>query len=223
MKYTIYQITNLVNGKIYIGKHQTSNLDDDYMGSGKLLKSAQSKYGLENFKKDIIHIFDTEDEMNAKEAELVTEEFCNRSDTYNICVGGQGGFSYINNNPENFLTEKRLNALWSNEQRTKRRIELYQDDVEFRRKHLEITANARKKAKENNPLGTFHGKKHNHETKRIIGKKNSIAMKGSGNSQYGTMWINNGIESRKIKSIDIIPDGWYKGRVIKNRTAPQRQ
>ena len=28
--YLIYQITNNINGKIYIGKHETDNLDDDY-------------------------------------------------------------------------------------------------------------------------------------------------------------------------------------------------
>ena len=28
----------------------------------------------------------------------------------------------------------------------------------------------------------------------------------------GTMWITNGLKNKKIKSIDIIPEGWYKGR-----------
>lgn len=33
------------------------------------------------------------------------------------------------------------------------------------------------------------------------------------NSQYGTMWITNGRENKKIKKdVDNIPDGWYKGR-----------
>ncbi len=97
MFYTVYQITNLLDGKIYIGKHQTKNLDDGYMGSGKRLRYAMKKYGAENFKKEILFVFETELEMNTKEAELVNEEFVGRDDTYNICFGGQGGWSYINN------------------------------------------------------------------------------------------------------------------------------
>ena len=96
MKYTIYKITNNLDGKIYIGKHQTTDINDSYMGSGILLKRAQKKYGIENFSKEILHVFESEAEMNAKEAELVNQEFCLREDTYNICFGGQGGFGYVN-------------------------------------------------------------------------------------------------------------------------------
>ena len=45
MFFIIYQTTNLINNKIYIGKHQTSDLDDGYLGSGKLLLQAIKKYG----------------------------------------------------------------------------------------------------------------------------------------------------------------------------------
>lgn len=38
MYYTIYKTTNLINGKYYIGKHQTENIYDNYYGSGVALE-----------------------------------------------------------------------------------------------------------------------------------------------------------------------------------------
>lgn len=96
MFYILYQTTNLVNGKTYVGKHKTADLNDSYLGSGKLLLQAIDKYGAENFSREILFVYQTEDEVNAKEAEIVTEDFCKQNDTYNLCVGGRGGFSYIN-------------------------------------------------------------------------------------------------------------------------------
>lgn len=95
-RYLIYQTTNLVNGKIYIGKHETTDIEDDYFGSGKLIKAAINKYGLENFVKTILFELQNEEEMNLLEKCVVTQEFCDREDTYNINVGGDGGWSYIN-------------------------------------------------------------------------------------------------------------------------------
>lgn len=87
MYYTIYRTTNTLNGKIYVGMHQTENLDDGYLGSGKVIKNSVSKYGKEIFHKEILFIFDTEEEMRQKEKELVTDEFCLRDDTYNLTLG----------------------------------------------------------------------------------------------------------------------------------------
>lgn len=90
MYYLIYKTTNIINNKFYIGLHITNNIDDNYLGSGTILKKAIKKYGTENFKKDIIFIFDNKKEMIDKEIELVNDNFINRKDTYNLSKGGFG-------------------------------------------------------------------------------------------------------------------------------------
>jgi len=91
MFYTIYKTTNLINGKYYLGKHQTENLNDDYLGSGSAIKSAIKKYGRKFFTKEILFVFTTEEEMNRKEKELITEDLVASKNTYNKGVGGEGG------------------------------------------------------------------------------------------------------------------------------------
>ena len=123
MFYTIYKITNNTNGKIYIGKHQTDDPNDGYMGSGKFIKAAIKKHGKENFTKEVLHVFETEAEMNVKEKELITEEFVSRNDTYNAGVGGEGGphFKGKKHSPENIkkMTENRKDFTYSEEARRK--------------------------------------------------------------------------------------------------------
>jgi len=89
--YLVYQITNLINGKIYIGIHSTENIEDGYMGSGTYIKQAIKKHGIENFKKDILFDFDNPEEMVEKEIELVTEQFAKLKSTYNAIPGGHPG------------------------------------------------------------------------------------------------------------------------------------
>lgn len=91
MYYTIYETTNKINGNRYIGKHQTEDLNDNYLGSGIRLKHAIQKYGIENFSKEILHVFETEDEMNDKEKELITLDIIKDECYYNISLGGYGG------------------------------------------------------------------------------------------------------------------------------------
>lgn len=93
MNYYIYRITNLVNGKIYIGRRQTNKepVTDSYMGSGTALHKAFEKYGLHNFKKDVVHICSTFEELCKTEAEIVNDEFIHRKDTYNLVEGGAFG------------------------------------------------------------------------------------------------------------------------------------
>lgn len=211
MFYTIYQITNLIDGKIYIGKHQTENINDTYMGSGKYIKRSINKYGIENFKKEILFQFDNEADMNAKEAELVTYEFCLREDTYNICVGGQGGFSYLNNTNKSNIGWKTNISVNDGGNDYQRRggiayAQKIATDLEYRKSVIS-------RAKLNLNPTAFLGRTHTHETKRKISEANS-KMTGTKNSQFGTMWVTNGQENKKIKKdVDSIPEGWYKGRI----------
>lgn len=98
MFYTIYKITNQIDGKFYIGSHKTRDLNDSYMGSGKYLKRAIEKYGIDNFKREILFVFSNQDEMYAKEAEIVNEDFLVTENTYNLKIGGFGGWDHINSN-----------------------------------------------------------------------------------------------------------------------------
>ena len=91
--YTIYKTTNTINNKIYIGKHKTTDLNDDYLGSGIALTDAIKKYGRENFTKEILYVLDNEYDMNNKECEIITEEFISLDTNYNMMLGGQGGWS----------------------------------------------------------------------------------------------------------------------------------
>lgn len=95
--FTIYKTTNLCNGKYYIGQHRTNNVNDDYLGSGIILKDAIKKYGKNNFKKEVLFIFNNEYDMNEKEIELIDEILKNKdSNCYNCGVGGRGGPHFKN-------------------------------------------------------------------------------------------------------------------------------
>ena len=87
----IYLTTNLVNNKKYIGKHY-GEIDDDYIGSGTLLKKAIDKYGKENFNRIILHISKDGQDNNFWEKHYIREYNAVKSDEfYNISEGGDGG------------------------------------------------------------------------------------------------------------------------------------
>lgn len=87
----VYKTTNLINQRYYVGKHTTNNLNDEYLGSGKLLCQAVSKYGKENFKREILYIFETEADAFLKEAEIVNVDLISDPMCYNLAPGGCGG------------------------------------------------------------------------------------------------------------------------------------
>lgn len=217
MFYTVYKVTNKVNGKVYIGCHKTRNLDDGYMGSGKYLKRTINKHGLENFEKEILFVFDNPEEMFAKEAELVNEDFIAGENPYNLRIGGAGGFDYINANGltsgishrGNNLTEdarsKGIASFWDR----------FNNDVKFKEEYIQKRREIALKQK--GFVGAFTGKAHTDESKQKIGKANSKHQKGKRNSQFGTCWITlpKTKQNKKIPKDELklwVSLGWEKGR-----------
>lgn len=86
--YYVYQITNLIDGKKYIGQHY-GRVDDNYLGSGLLIMAAVRKYGAENFKKEILCICKTREEVSEQEINYIQEtDAINSPEYYNLAGGG---------------------------------------------------------------------------------------------------------------------------------------
>lgn len=87
----VYLTTNLVTGKKYIGSHHTNNFNDNYLGSGTLLKLSIKKYGSDKFTRIIVKHC-----RSIKEARLLEEFYIKEYNTlipngYNISpIGGSG-------------------------------------------------------------------------------------------------------------------------------------
>jgi hypothetical protein len=199
-----------MNNKIYIGVHKTEDLNDGYMGSGKVVKSAINKYGIDNFRKDILEFFENAELMYAREKDIVNHEFIMNENTYNLRRGGTGGFDYIN--------LKKLNRNSGNVNKRNNHYEISsKGGIITRDKELGIHSEiSRKKSKlslkKKYPNGTFFNKKHSNETIEKMKSSHVGMQSGEKNSQFGTKWITNGIISKKIKKDDDIPIGWKLGR-----------
>ena len=91
----IYLIVNKINGKTYVGQKRLYTKkwnEDGYMGSGKYLKRAQKKYGIENFEKFLIQYCYSIDELNQQEIFWIAEYRKRGKAEYNICNGGVFGY-----------------------------------------------------------------------------------------------------------------------------------
>lgn len=84
-------IVNKINGKTYIGQHKSNNWQDSYMGSGKLLKCAKKKYGLDNFEKFLIQYCNSKEEADRAEIFWIAEYRKRGKAEYNLAKGGEGG------------------------------------------------------------------------------------------------------------------------------------
>ncbi len=192
--------------------HTTTKLNDGYMGSGKHLLRAIKKYGLENFQKTVIAVCEDRKAMLLLEAELVNDEYVSDSNTYNLTVGGKGGFYYINKHKLGMSSDK-----------AKMMIEVRNANLTpAQLREISLKAAKTSKQRQVGPyspmhphLPTFLGKHHTEKTKNKMRISAVGKHCGKLNSQFGTMWITNGINNMKIGKDDPIPKGWAPGRKCK--------
>lgn len=88
----IYQITNLINNKIYIG--QTNDIAKRWSNHrccnspNMVIARAIKKYGVENFKFEVLFSGLTPEEADKKEVEIIKEKNSRVPNGYNVAIGG---------------------------------------------------------------------------------------------------------------------------------------
>jgi len=201
----IYKTTNLLTGKYYIGMHSTDDLEDGYLGSGKRLRYSIRKYGEQNHQREIVEFVDTREELKSREKEIVSLDEIAKENCMNLMEGGQGGF---------ISEEQQLRRAKA---ASKAAIEKRRNDPEARRKHSDNSSKNMKKLHEEGKIryDTFIGKSHSEETKKKISKAKKGQYLGENSSQFGTCWVTNGKEVKKINKSELntyIDRGFKRGR-----------
>tara|TARA_R110002074_G_scaffold193777_1_gene359687 strand:- start:1968 stop:2591 length:624 start_codon:yes stop_codon:yes gene_type:complete len=160
-KYIIYKTTNTVNNREYIGYHSTKDLNDGYLGSGKILEQAIQKYGKDKFIKKVLYEYDNREDALAKEKEIVTAEYVDRPETYNLKIGGEGGFDYLHKDPN--MIAKRIEGIRKSVEEGRH--------IGWKQRWADGTITG-KSGIENG----FYGKTHSSEARKNISKNNHMNL-----------------------------------------------
>jgi len=188
----VYLITNLINGKQYIGKHTTDNLNDNYFGGGKLLSIKIKQYGKKNFKKEILEFFDDSDHLS------IEEKYIKKYNTivpngYNISPKG-------GHHTKNSVSEETKNKIRNSQKGIKNENRGWKKGTKFSEEHklkLSISHKGIKQKKESVEKRKIKhlGRKNTEETKL----KMSLAAKGKRKNYV--VWNKNKIFIKINKSI----------------------
>lgn len=113
----IYEWTNLLNGKKYIGSHE-GTIEDGYIGSGKVFQKAIKKYGIKNFTRSILEYVEVKDRKHLLEREKHYLDNANAyysSDYYNVAkdvIGGNTKAGWTETRRKEF--SDRIKQIWAN-------------------------------------------------------------------------------------------------------------
>ncbi len=208
----IYKITCNVTGKYYIGMHSTSNLEDSYFGSGTVLWRSIKKYGRNTHIKEILEFLPDRLTLKTRESELVNIETLKDCMCMNIQPGGGGG-SVDSIQQRNFILAG-AHAPGRIKKSRDRITWLLENDPAWKKRNSESIS----KGLLGNTI--WLGKSHKKETKEKIGNKSAVHQRGSGNSQFGKIWVYSTVEklSKSINQVELsiyLQNNWQVGRKLK--------
>lgn len=159
----IYKTTNLVNEKIYVGQKKSETFVKTYYGSGTIIRRAIEKYGVENFKVEIIQWCASKKDLDLKERYWIKKlkSQWGFGIGYNVTDGGELGDTFTHLTKED--QEKRREKHRKNNNLPRW--------TEERKKEM-----SKRMSGENNPSygkqGYFKGKKLPEETKQKLREVN---------------------------------------------------
>ena len=203
----IYKTTCSINEKYYYGMHSTDDLEDGYVGSGTQLWHSIRKYGLENFKLEILEFCPDREALKKREAELITEDKLQDPMCMNLKLGGEGGWDIINNNPiKREEVQKKRSSVGG-------KASYLANSDKIKEQGSSVFKQLHKDGKMR--YDGFSGKTHTEEVRKRIGAAGKLRS-GENNHQFGKKWawINNGSSIRKIpldQLDEFIDTGWKRG------------
>ena len=197
MFHYVYEITNNINGRKYIGKHSTNDMNDGYMGSGIAIKQAIKKYGSKNFYKKIIKSFETSEEAFKFEKEIIEQLDCvNNYKYYNMSDGGIGGVGTLSGKTELEKVEiyNRMKNTLKGKMAGEKNPMYGKVSAMKGKKHTKEAREKMSKSLKGKPFSKEHrknisksriGMKVNEETKKKISNTLKGKMAGEKNPMYG--------------------------------------
>jgi group I intron endonuclease len=206
MKFIVYLTINLINNKKYVGSHCTDNLNDNYLGSGKILHIAIRKYGKKNFKKQILKECESAEESRNLEEFYINQYNTLTPNGYNISITGGSGISGKSWGNHTEKTKKHLSESLSGEkngfygkkhtEETKKKI----GDKNRNKKHSPETIEKMKLAHRGQKLTEEHKRKISESRK---GEKNPMygkpsPMRGKKHTKETKKKISNTLKGRKL-------------------------
>ena len=169
-RYNIYKTTNLVNGRFYWGVHKSTDENDGYLGSGKILRQAIKKYGKDSFRRKTMVVYETAADAFFDERLLVTQKYLAENPAcYNIISGGKGGDSFTNN-PNKEEIRKKISVSHNGKRHTE---ETKQKMRKLKSEKTKQKMSVAKRGK-NHPM---YDKHHSEETKQKLRKPRSEETK----------------------------------------------